>query len=155
VASQLETAEFRNATPEEILDIWRVIPEPDELWEVADRTVPYVAIFEGLRARAIELGASLDTANGYLALAYLFAGPPADVKAKELVKQTQPESTDPVLLEAWALTADNQEERVARLRLAISRAADPTRLWRQLRNTGQLLRSDELMAEADQWLQNR
>ena len=150
LVARLEKAERANADEKEILAILREVDSLEELWEIADRVVPYLPIVSAVGERARELGGSDERARGYLALAFLFEG--EQDAAEEVLKGVSPSTTDSVLLQAWALSAETAQQRLDRLTEAIARADEPLRLWRDLHNVALLAGRGDKIAEAEAWL---
>jgi hypothetical protein len=151
IAERLELLEAGDADAAALLEALREVPDAASLWEVADWVVPYVPIMEAVRLRARELGASDETARGYLAHAFGFDGD--DAAAEALAGRAAEEgSRDPVLLDAWIGLVPTPEEALSRARLALERAPDSLRLYRRLANTA--LRSGAMddAREAHRWL---
>lgn len=125
IVSRLEELEAEDAHQSRLLDVLGAVQEPSHLWDIAERVTPYIPIMRMIFRRAVQLGASADRARGYLALSYIFDGD--DETASAIVADPQ-ESTDPVLLNAWAHLSDDSEVVLSRLRYAMSRCPTDTRL---------------------------
>lgn len=129
IAARLEELEAQEAHPSALLQVLREVPDPDQLWDVADHVVAYVPIVRMIFRRCLELGGSLERARGYLALAHLFDGD--DETAHAIVAETG-EARDPVFLSAWAQLADTPSEQLMRLREALRRCPGDRRLGAQV-----------------------
>ncbi len=134
IVSRLEELEAEDAHPSRLLGVLDAVQEPAHLWDIAERVTPYIPIMRMIFRRAHQLGASADRARGYLALAYIFDGD--DETASAIVADPQ-ESTDPVLLSAWAHLSDDSGETLTRLQYAMSRCPSDARLRDQ---TNELLK---------------
>ena len=151
IAERLELLEAGDADAASLLEVLREVPDAAGVWEVADWVVPYVPIMEAVRLRARELGASDETARGYLALAFSFDGD--DESAEALAGRAEDEeSRDPVLLDAWISLAATPEEGLARTRRALELSPGSPRLYRRLANAALLSGSMEEAREAYRWL---
>lgn len=150
LAEHLERLEAAGEPTTKLVEVLRAVDDPEMLWRVADGVVAYPTILGAIYQRASELGASEDTALGYLALAHTLSG---DLEAaSRILGQLPLSSSDPVVISAWAALGDDNAERIQRLEEGVRRLPNSLRLWRQLATetfrAGRLGRS----REAHLWL---
>jgi len=134
-----------------LLGILRTIPDADTLWALTPNINPDIAIARMVYRRALELGASEDTARGYLANAFEYYGD--DETAAAITGQRMPDTSSTELLLAWAALDWEPQRHVERLRAALPTADDPIRVWRGIASTA--INHDALSndaAEAYRWM---
>lgn len=150
IVDELEHLEAQDATPDVLDRALSSVTDIDTLWQIAELAAPEIRIFGALYRRALTIGASADTARGYLALAHLFQGD--DQSALALVGATMPVSADPVLLDAWSALSRTSAERLERLKGALAVSPNSLRLWRAC--AAEALRTGELgvARKAHEWL---
>lgn len=142
--------EAEGTSPEQMDHALARVTDESLLWEIAERVVGDVAILGAIYRHAQLIGASSDTARGYLALAHLLQGD--DRSARALIGSEAPASRAPVLLDAWTALSSDVVERISRLKQALGIAPDSVRLWRAL-GTEALRASDlEAARTAHLWL---
>ena len=150
LADRLEKLEAAGESTNALVEALRVLRDPLLLWRVADSVVPYPRIMGAIYQRASELGASEDTALGYLALSHIFDG---DMEAAAKILGSLPLSgRDPVVLAAWVLLGNGISEQIDRLEEGLKRCPGSIRLWRMLAT--EALRAGHLdkAREAHLWL---
>jgi hypothetical protein len=130
LASRLEMLEAADASSAEILPVLRQIDTPEQLWHLADGVAPYLPIMRMIYRRALELGSSDERARAYLASAHAFSGDPETAMA--IVARADESATDDVLLEVWAVLAQEPSALRTRLEKALKRCPDSIRLRRRL-----------------------
>jgi hypothetical protein len=150
IVEELEELEAQDASSIELDRALVTVTDPGMLWEVAECAPLSVAIIGAIYRRAEQIGASWDTARGYLALAHLFEGD--SESAVKLVGPELPRAKDPVLLDAWTALAATPEARVERLKQALTLAPDSLRRWRAMAT--EALRAQEFRdaRRAHEWL---
>jgi hypothetical protein len=150
IARELAQRAAGDASSEELDSVIAGITNPEVLWAVAEEIPPEIPAMGAIYRRAQAIGASTETAIGYLALAHIFNG--NDQAASALVGDDFPESGDPVLLDAWTALAEQPTERVRRLRKALEAAPHSLRLWRSLASQALQVNAPDLAREAHLWL---
>jgi hypothetical protein len=154
LADRLERLEAMGKSADELVDELRSVSSAESLWQVADRVVAYPAIMGAIYRRASEIGGGAeDRALGYLALAHVLDG--QIDRASSLLGGIWTGSRDPVVLQAWALLAEDSTARINRLREGLRRTPDAIRLWRDL--AAESLRASRMddAREAHLWLISR
>lgn len=130
IASRLEALEAAAADTSEMLVVLRQVGSPERLWDVAAAVVPYVPIMRMIYRRALEIGASEERARAYLASAHAFSGD--NETASAIVAGAGDTATDDLMLETWAVLAEDPISVTERLRLGLQRRPESLRLRRRL-----------------------
>jgi hypothetical protein len=120
-----------------------------DLFLVLERTMPSTLIARGVVRRIVDLAGDFDSAAGYLALAYEHEG---DYETAVAIVGTEPNTINPVMLDAWIGLSIDDAEMHSRVLTAIKRHGEHPRFYRRLASVGNNAGDMKLLLEALDWL---